>query len=560
MIFRVGRTLRVVLLTIVFAVAFPFRRLFGETAGPRLLRWYFQTCQAAFIKIGQLLAVRYDLLPAEYCRELAKLFDQVPAVDFEIVKATVQADLGLPIEDCYASIQRESIASASIAQVHYATLHNGHEVAVKVMRPGVRQQFSVDLANAHLFARIVDFFALLGAIRVSPIAAELGRMVSEELDFRKEARNTQLLHDLMEADDIDHYAPRIYFRLSGRHVITQERLKGVWISELLDAVSHGDSLKLQVWASQGISPVRAGRLLFRSVMEQCYRHRVFHADPHAGNLVILWDGALGFIDFGSVGWLDESLWAKQRRVFDNIARRNVHGTYEALIGTLEPFEDRDLSELENEVKELFWEWIVTADDPRATPLEKSNGRLLLQVADAVRRSGLRMPWRLIRVYRAQIVTDMIVYTLFPRMNPVEELTEFFNDEIGRNVREELSTANLERTAFSTFRAVRAIPEVVSALTDWLTTKLPILGRTFGEDMSRFERGMTYMISFAKSASWIAALATVLLRLIRSRSATAAHWSAGWVVFDEIWWLIALGFCIAGFLFSRVVWHIRYPGD
>ena len=556
-VFRIRRTVRIALLTIAVAVLFPFRRLFGDDAGPRLIRWYFQTCEAAFVKIGQLLAVRYDLFPAEYCKELGKLLDRVPPIPFASVKAIIEQDLGRDLRSCFQDFAEKPVAAASIAQVHYAHLHSEQEVAVKVMRPAVRRQFQVDLANARSIARALDLTGIFGASRIADIVSELFRIVEQELDFRKEARHTDMLRTKMMADDVDHYAPKVYFDFCGSRVITEERLSGIWVQELIDALVSDDRSRLDPWESKGVRPERIGRILFRSVMEQCYRHRLFHADPHASNLIVLDDGSLGFIDFGSVGWLDEDLWAKQRRVFDNIARRNIHGAYEALISTLEPFEERDLSDLEGTVKELFWEWTTAAEDPRASSFEKSNGRLLLRIADAIRKSSLRLPWRLIRVYRAQIVTDMIVYSLFPGLDPIYELSEFFNEEALRQAGDLLSIENLRRSVLTAGRTIAAAPEALAAITDWTTTKLPILGRTFGEDLSRFERGMTYLLDFARVISMLSGLGIVLLRISAAWIAPTASWRRPGSVFDEIWWIAAIAALGISFLLSRVLWHIKY---
>jgi ubiquinone biosynthesis protein len=134
----------------------------------------------------------------------------------------------------------------------------------------------------------------------------------EELDFRREARNIESMHKRMACDDIDHYAPKIYPSLCGERVITMEQINGVSVSEIIAALEADDQPALNAWAAAGVSPRRSARLLMRSVLEQTMRHRLFHADPHAANLILTEGGTLAWVDFGMLGSLDERLWLRGR--------------------------------------------------------------------------------------------------------------------------------------------------------------------------------------------------------------------------------------------------------
>ena len=141
----ISRTARIVGLTVICLPAFLLRGLLGPRAGPRILRWYLQSCGAAFVKFGQVLAMRYDLLPVEYCEELSKLLDSLPPAPASLIIPVVERDLGRPLAECFAEFELTALAAASIAQVHGAKLLNGESVVVKVLRPGNHERFEIDL-------------------------------------------------------------------------------------------------------------------------------------------------------------------------------------------------------------------------------------------------------------------------------------------------------------------------------------------------------------------------------------------------------------------------------
>jgi predicted unusual protein kinase regulating ubiquinone biosynthesis (AarF/ABC1/UbiB family) len=212
----VARSLRFLALTAVLVPLFLVRRLGGPTAGPRVLRWYFQTSGATFVKLGQLLATRYDLLPAAYCEELATLLDSLPPEPLRRIVATIERDLGRPLATCFEDFELAPLASASVAQVHGARLLGGERVVVKVLRPGIEQRFRVDFFYFRLIAWFIHRLGVLPNVDLREIVRELRKLSSEETDLRREARNLREMHDLTASDDIDHYAPEVYPEYSAR--------------------------------------------------------------------------------------------------------------------------------------------------------------------------------------------------------------------------------------------------------------------------------------------------------------------------------------------------------
>ena len=166
MVLAVGRLSWLLVLSLLAAPALLLRNLFGPTAGPRILRWYFQTCGGGYVKVGQLLATRYDLLRAEYTEELGKLFDSLPPVPTARITQVIERELGRPPADVFAAFDSQPIATASLAQVHGAVLANGDEVVVKVLKPGISDRVRIDLTFLRLTARVVNVLPVLRGLDV----------------------------------------------------------------------------------------------------------------------------------------------------------------------------------------------------------------------------------------------------------------------------------------------------------------------------------------------------------------------------------------------------------
>ena len=374
----IARLTRLFAVTVLVTPILLVRNVFGPTVGPRVLRWYFETCGGGYVKVGQLLATRYDLLPPAYTEELGKLLDSLRPVPTPKIIQEIERGLGRPISEAFASFETDPLATASLAQVHGAVLPDGDDVVVKVLKPGIGDRVRVDLRFLGLSAHVLDLLPVLRGLDVSGLIDDLSRTAVEELDLGREAMYTAFLHERMAADAIAHYAPRVYRELSSRNVLTMERVRGVTVREMLTATTNGNSGMLDVWAARGITPRRTAVILLRSVLEQTMRYRTFNADPHPSNLIVSDGGTLNWVDFGACGWLDERQWELQLRLREAIANERVHGAYLALLEGMEPLPYRNLSRFEQEIKRIMSDYLVASRDPSAPLSQKSTGALLVK--------------------------------------------------------------------------------------------------------------------------------------------------------------------------------------
>jgi ubiquinone biosynthesis protein len=510
MLLTVVRVCRLVALTVLVTPLLLVRNLFGPTFGPRVLRWYFEACGGGYVKIGQLLATRYDLLRVEYTDELGKLLDSLRPVPTARITDEIERALGRSVAEAYASFEPRPLATASLAQVHGAVLASGEEVVVKVLKPRIGERVRVDLTFLRLTARALDLLPVLRSLDVSNLIDELSRTALDELDLSREAMYTAYVHEQMAADAVAHYAPRVHRELSSRTVLTLERIRGVTVREMLSATITGNRGALAGWAARGITPRRTAIILLRSVLEQTMRYRLFNADPHPSNLIVSDGGTLNWVDFGSVGWIDERQWDQQMRLRDAIAHEQIHGAYLALLDGMEPLPYGNLSRFEQEIKRILSDFLIASHDPGAPLSQKSTGAFLLKTLAALRRNGLPMVSSTVQLYRTILVADIVMLSLYPAIDWRGHLRRFLRD---------LSTDLLQKAVwepatspYTWYRVARA-PMAATETMEWVMRRLPDIGRQTLRTLSAGERLIPYTLRLLRRISLAAVVGAIGLAVL-----------------------------------------------
>ncbi|HEU5423655.1 MAG TPA: AarF/ABC1/UbiB kinase family protein, partial [Nitrolancea sp.] len=261
---------------------------------PEHLRLALEELGPTFIKLGQILSTRPDLLPPAYQAELAKLQDAAAPIPFAAVRETVESELGRPIEELFASFEETPLAAASIGQAHAATLHGGVDVVVKVRRPAAVEQVEVDLAILLNLATVASRRSQLAEqYDLVALVEEFAATLRAELDYEREAHNAERIAASF-ADEPGLQVPRVYHQLSTQRVLTLERIRGIKISNLA------------ALEAAGIDRAALANDAARMVLKMALEDGFFHADLHPGNLFVEPSGRIGLIDFGMVGTLDEA--------------------------------------------------------------------------------------------------------------------------------------------------------------------------------------------------------------------------------------------------------------
>ena len=272
-----------------------------------------------FIKIGQALGTRADLLPLAYVKELATLQDQVPPFPTAEAYACIEAELGRTLQDAFAEIDAEPIAAASLGQVYRARLHSGAEVAVKVQRPNLEATVRFDIAVLRRLVQMLSRFpSFTENADWAGMLAEFDQTVHEEMDYVHEGRNADRFRANFKAWHVIR-VPHIYWAHSTRRVLTMEFMRGTKVTDIA-------GLKVR-----RISAVKVNRLLVRTYLKQLLEDGFFHADPHPGNLLVMDTGHLAFFDFGMTGRITPQLQAQMITAFFHVVERDIHGLAQDLI-------------------------------------------------------------------------------------------------------------------------------------------------------------------------------------------------------------------------------------
>ncbi len=506
LLFTVGRGALILVTIPPLALAVSMLHLINRKLAAQLLCGYLERMGGGFVKLGQFLATRFDLVSSEYCSELMNLLDQVRPLPSSTILRIVRVSLGPDLFSQFAKIEPTPLGSASIAQVHAATLRDGTAVVIKVRRPGIVRRFQADL----FFLRLLSAIPLIPGVDLASIVQGLAEVTQEELDFRREARSTQQIHHLLASDEIDHRAPAVFRHLSNENIITLERFEGVWVKELIAAVASKDTKRLTEWRAIGISPERTARLVLRSFLEQTIGHRIYNADPHPANLIVLKGGTLGWVDFGIIGVLDERAWRQQFSLRLAVAQDDVDRAYQALVEMLEPLPARDLTSFELSTKAAIAEWISSAKDPWATAAEKSIGVFLMNVFKAARRWGITLPIALTRLYRAMIVGDSAMLSLDPQVDWTVVLREFAVEESVKQFRKAFSVYGPSAFVL-TAEVISDVPAAARQLIEW-AWRLSEAGRTYQGNLSALERSFLLATRSLKRLLFLVS-ALVILTLI-----------------------------------------------
>ncbi|MDJ0628426.1 MAG: AarF/UbiB family protein [Rhodobacter sp.] len=309
-------------------------------SAPARLRMVCEELGPTFVKMGQILSTRPDLLSRPYVLELRKLQDHVSKIPFEEVKKVVEAEMGKDLSEIFPTFEEKPLAAASIAQVHRCTLPDGTQAVAKVQRPGIEEQIRMDLSILYGMARLANRSSFAETIDKVKVIQEFERVILRELDFASEGHLTEEFARNFQYDSQVHIA-RIFWDYSTRRLLTMEYLDGVNISQL-DAHQN-----------EKVDTREIAKKVVMITLKQIFRDGLFHADPHPGNLMLLPDGVIGILDFGMIGRFDRHTLAMLRAIAFDIIRRDHVSMAAHLLDYDIVGHDVDMRKLREDLRLLF---------------------------------------------------------------------------------------------------------------------------------------------------------------------------------------------------------------
>ncbi len=425
---------------------------------PEELRTTLEDLGPTYVKIGQIMSSRVDLLPASYCEELEKLRQNVKELDPAIARAIIEAETGKKIEEIYSEFRDEPIGSASIGQVHYGVLLDGTKVVTKVQRPLIAEIMEKDIELLKKLAPLLGGDSSSGngeAMDLMTILNELEKVTREELDFRIEAANTRFFKDVILADG----------KVTCPAVIDELTTERIFTMTYVDGCSIGEKDQL---VEQGLDPEQAGRDIVDSYLHQVFDVGIFHADPHQGNIMAS-GGKVHWIDFGMIGQITEA----DMTALQNLVVGLLGGDAEAMtnsvlsIGISSPNTDR------NKLKEDLEAF--SAKYMNATSLNDIDFSVVLgEVCDLSERHHVEMPGRYTMLARSFLTIEGVMEHLCPELNLFELISDKLVERVKKSFALEKEIVALGRGVLDTGKKVSRIPQMLAeALNDIMKGRLKI---------------------------------------------------------------------------------------
>jgi ubiquinone biosynthesis protein len=391
------------------------------------LRRIFERTGGTFIKIGQHLAMRLDLLPWEYGNELSNMLDRVPAFPVSRAIEMVERATGRPLEETFERFDPDPVSSASVSCTYQAILRTGERVVVKVRRPGIGELFMADLKVFDWLARALEFFTVLRPGYTQSMRREVRETLVEELDFVREARYVDLFRRAARESGKRFFtAPRVHFELSGEDVIVEEFVSGMWLWELIAAVEQQNHEVLDLARRLDIDPVQIARRLAWINYWGWHEHFFFRADPHPDRIIIGEGGRLTFIDFASVGAIGRT---KRRALQQNMYyawKQDPLNMARSSLILLEPLPAVDPRELTKELEVYNWQMLF-AFESRESAQGSFNRTSALQWIGLIRlarRFSIVIDFHVLRLLRGNVMYDTLAVRLDPDINVIKEYRRF----------------------------------------------------------------------------------------------------------------------------------------
>jgi ubiquinone biosynthesis protein len=516
------------------------RRMAEEEAPSRgvRLRRALTDLGPTFIKLGQLLSTRPDLLPPDVVSELAKLQDRVPPLPFAEVRQVIAAELGQEVDEVFASFDPQPVGSASLGQVHQATLPDGRQVVVKVQRPGVARIIRTDLLVLADLARLADRRTPWGRIyNFSNIVEEFSRSLNEELDYTAEARHAERLAAAFR-DDPDVHIPGILWELTTTRVLTQEYLAGIKLE---------DRAALQ---AAGYSLPRLAEKLARAMVRQILEVGYFHADPHPGNILVLPGEVIGFLDFGQVGCLSQERKEIFLRLILAVHRHRIDVLVQGLkeLGTTTaPLKE---AELRQDIEVLL-------DKYYGLPLARIRlGQAIRELMDVAFRHHLRLPADFTLLAKALLTLEGVVTDLDPGLSLLQIIEPVARDYL----RQRLAPRYLLRVAGRRLSEYLAVADELPRLFKTLLQQVTGGELKVSWELPELEASLRRLDRISNRLSFsmvLLAFSIIMASLILGSAIIGPGTGAR----SLLWRLpiLELGFLTAGIMVGWLIWAIFRSG-
>jgi ubiquinone biosynthesis protein len=407
------------------------------------LRTVFEDVGGSFLKLAQQLSLRVDMLPYEYCAELGKMLDRIPPFPTEQAVEIIERNLKRPLSDVFEVFDPDPIGSASLACVYQAQLKSGQRVAVKVRRPGMGPLIAADLRAMNWLLTVAETLTLIPPDIGRRFTEEFRTILFNEMNFRAEARYTDIFRRRAAKRKKDVTAPRVYFQYCSEEVMVSELVSGVWMWELLAAVDTNDQEFLAKVRRIGIEPKSLASKLVVVMLREAQEELFFHGDPHPANLVILPNNKICFIDFGAIGRFSTRTRKLFRELQYHMSKSDIGRIANIALSLAGPLPPMDVDKLRGEMEKIYSDWVYAMNSRDAEWWERSSGQGWLRFMEVAREFHIPANYESIQFFRTSFSYDSIITRLNRDINIVKEY-ETYARQAGKEARERLKQSFRQR--------------------------------------------------------------------------------------------------------------------
>ncbi len=420
--------------------------LTGQVAGAEL-RETFERLGGLWLKVGQLLSLRIDVFPREFCYELGKLQNRAQGFPTEHARRIIEEDMGAPIELYFEEFGEHPFAVASIGQVYRAKLRQeGIYVAIKVQKPYAPELFARDLVAVRWIVRLLQLLRFRRHMRWDLGFDELRSVMKEELDYHYEASSIRRMRKCLKPHQI--YVPKLFSRYSSRRVLVTEFIHAVLMADYM-RVADRDPEQLAAWLTENnVSPRRVARRLIQSIFRQILEDNLYHGDLHPGNIVLLRNNRIALIDFGSTNFTEREYLAKFGMLIKSLAMRDYSKAGDLCLLLTAALPNIDTDQAKDELVGALRAW-ATRTLVRELPYhDKSLDNATIEIVKILVAYRCTMEWAWLRIHRALTTLDTSLIYLYPDVNYTRTLARYFEKAEERRIRAILSPQMLRRTVGS----------------------------------------------------------------------------------------------------------------
>jgi ubiquinone biosynthesis protein len=394
------------------------------------LRSALERAGGTFVKLGQQVAMRIDLVPWAYCVELSKMLDRMPPFPVEQALEAIEQTIERPWQEVFAIFDPKPVGSASMACVYQAILKDGTKVVVKIRRPGIAESFKADLQVLDWISGLAEFLTFIRPGFTRNLRVELRDILMEELDFRREGRFQDIFRRNAKKSGQSFFtAPRVYFDLSGDEVLVQEFVSGLWLWEVIALVEQKDKDGLAMLREMNIDPALVARRILWANFWSCDEHIFFHADPHPANILVRPNNEITFIDFGSCGSFNNQQLTALEQMVLSMQSQDAESMTRAAVSLMEPLPPVDVPALIKETQNEYMRVLHTFNTPAEYTQywERTSARQWLVIMRIAQKFNLPVNLHMLRMIRATLLYDSIVLRLDTRLDRYYEYTQFMKD-------------------------------------------------------------------------------------------------------------------------------------